>query len=960
MKFLKRLLLFVVVLVVIVVAAPLIVVQILDPNDIKAEIAETIGNATGRTVEIAGDLELTAYPWLGARIGTTTIGNAPGFDSPYFAKFEQAEIRADLMGLLRQEMRMDTVSLSGVHMVLARKADGTTNWDDLTQASAGQSGDSGQPFSVLALGGINIINGKLDWTDALNAQTVSIADLAVATGPLDLSDLADARLETDVSTSMRVTTTAPAVASTLEAKTRATFDSSAQTLTLAGLNLKATANGAGIGGSVAGTLAGDVDIALEQLLASIRNLRLTEARVDQSGLKTGLTATVSTLSVAGNAFTADALNLKLAGLETSQGVSGDAEVTAGVKAQLDTRSVSLTQAKLKGVLAGGALGGKLPFDLTTDSVRFSGAEGSLAIVNELAKLANFDVAQTKGSATINGDIGYSLKTSVLVSNNLRAAANIAGRAVRGGKANLTLTGALRANLQGQSAAFSNLVLEAKDLNTVGVAGTAKATGNVTVNMKSQVVSAKKLLFTSNLSGANLPGGKLNGTLNLASSTLNVGKESLRVRQFTAKGMGLSATGGLNLGGFNGTPTYDGNINVAPFSPRKLLARLGETAPRTSDPKALQSASLSTFFSGTSALLKLKKTKVTVDQTTLRGSASIANLRQPNYKFRLRADRLNISRYLTPEDRRKAATPGAAVTAAATLPLETLRRFNANGSLAINDLRLAGLRVSKANVSIDAKNGLIRVTPARANLYGGTYAGNIRLDARGKTAQMSFDEKLTQVDVGALLTDLKGKPALTGTGTATAKLKTSGVNGQQLISALNGTTDFRIDNGTIRQIDIVRSICTLVENARGRGGETRFDALTGSAKIVNGVIENDALSVSSPLLRIGARGIVDVPRDALDYRGEVALVGTCKGQGGRVRGKLAGIDIPIRVTGSIANPRPSLDTGRVLEAVAQREIERKSERITKKLQEQVGEQAGKVLGETTKKVLPGLIKGLFGN
>ena len=74
MKFLKRLLLFVVVLVVIVVAAPLIVVQIPDPNDIKAEIAETIGNATGRTVEIAGDLELTAYPWLGARIGTTTIG----------------------------------------------------------------------------------------------------------------------------------------------------------------------------------------------------------------------------------------------------------------------------------------------------------------------------------------------------------------------------------------------------------------------------------------------------------------------------------------------------------------------------------------------------------------------------------------------------------------------------------------------------------------------------------------------------------------------------------------------------------------------------------------------------------------------------------------------------------------------------------------------------------------------
>ena len=125
---------------------------------------------------------------------------------------------------------------------------------------------------------------------------------------------------------------------------------------------------------------------------------------------------------------------------------------------------------------------------------------------------------------------------------------------------------------------------------------------------------------------------------------------------------------------------------------------------------------------------------------------------------------------------------------------------------------------------------------------GTFAGK-----RGNRPD-EFDEKLTQVDVGALLTDLKGKPALTGTGTATAKLRTVVLTAADI--GANGTTDFRIDNGTIRQIDIVRSICTLVENARGRGGETRFDALTGSAKIVNGVIENDALSVSSPLLRRG--------------------------------------------------------------------------------------------------------------
>ncbi len=157
---------------------------------------------------------------------------------------------------------------------------------------------------------------------------------------------------------------------------------------------------------------------------------------------------------------------------------------------------------------------------------------------------------------------------------------------------------------------------------------------------------------------------------------------------------------------------------------------------------------------------------------------------------------------------------------------------------------------------------------------------------------------------------------------------------------------------------MRSICNLVEG--GAGGETRFDDMTGRATVVNGVIENDTLAVSSPLLRIGARGVVDLPRDSLDYRGEVGLVGTCKGQGGRVRDRLNGIDIPIRITGPIANPKPTLDTGRIASQIAEREIERKSERITEKLQEKIGEkvgdEAGKALGEAAK----GLLKGLFKN
>jgi AsmA protein len=959
MKWLKRLLWLVLALIVIVLATPFLIVQLTDPAVIKSQVATHISDATGRAVQIEGDVKLTAYPWLGAQIGATTVGNPAGFDAPYFAKFEGADVRVDLMGLLKSEMRMDTVTLNGVHIILTRKADGSSNWSEFAQDSGDTAQQDGtNPFSVLALGGISIQDGRVDWVDAVTGQAVSVSKIALTTGMLDLSDLSNARLETEVDAALAIKSNKPNVAGNLNATAGVTYDTAKKTLQLAGLTLRADANGKAVGGALAGTLAGDVAIALEQGTATITGLRLTDGKIQQGGTKAVLAASASTFAVGSKAVSADSLVVKVSKFSGANGLNGVIDVTTGLKAQLDSQVVALTKASAKGSFSDGALGGSLPFDISTNSIRFSVADGSIAIVGALAKLVNFDVAQTQGSATVAGEMGYSINTSDLISNNLRAAVNFTGRAARGGRASVTLTGALRANVQGKSAALSNMQLVVKELQTLGVTGSAKASGNVAINLASQVFSANRLDVNSNLAGPKIPGGKLAANFTLSSSTLNVAKESLRVRSFAAGAFGMKASGAINMAGLNSTPTFDGNVVIAPFSPRKLLQRLGEPAPRTADPKALQRASMNTFFSGTSALLKLKKTKITVDQTTLRGSASIANLKQPNYKFNLRADRLNVSRYTAPKHRNKAASPGAAAAAAAALPLETLRRFNANGSLAINDLRLAGLRISKAKVAINAKNGLIRVTPARANLYGGTYAGNIRLDARGKTAVMSFDEKLTQVDVGRLLQDLKGKAALTGTGTASAKLETRGANGRQLLSGLNGITSFRIDQGSIRKIDIVRSICTLVEG--GQGGETRFDALTGSAQIVNGVIENDALNVSSPLLRIAARGIVDLPRDALDYRGDVGLVGTCKGQGGRVRGRLNGVDIPIRVTGSIANPKPSLDTSRVLESLARREIERKSERITKKLQEKVGEKAGKALGDTAKKVLPGLLKGLFGN
>jgi len=456
-----------------------------------------------------------------------------------------------------------------------------------------------------------------------------------------------------------------------------------------------------------------------------------------------------------------------------------------------------------------------------------------------------------------------------------------------------------------------------------------------------------------LKGASLPTGAFDGTATL-SAVANLAKQSIQISRFEAKAYDLKANGSVSLSSISGTPRAKGAVVLAPFSPRKVIRRFGHPAPVTADPKALRRASIKAKFSASPKRLSLGALTLVVDQSTVRGTADIRNFNAPAYAFDIKVDGLDVARYLPPGKRGAAATPGAAATAAATLPLDMLRTLTAKGTLRIGKLRLANMNISSALARINAAKGLVRLSPMSARLYGGKYKGNIVLDARGKVAQMSFNEELASVNIGGLLKELKGRTPITGIGTARAKLRTRGNNKDQLIAGLNGDADFRVNKGAIRSIDIVRSICNLVE--AGAGGETRFDDMTGTATVVNGVVENDSLAVSSPLLRISARGVVDLPRDAVDYRGDVALVGTCKGQGGRVRNRLNGIDIPIRITGPIANPKPELDTGRIVSKLAERESERITKKLQDKISEKVGDQAGKALGQAAQ----GLLKGLLGN
>ena len=192
-KLLKILLSIIVVAVGVVAVLAVALLFIVDPNDYKDQIASKVEQQTGRTLTIEGDLALSIFPWLGLDIGKTQLSNAAGFGDEPMARMDAVQVRVKLLPLLRSELETDTVRLSGLRLNLAKAADGTTNWDDLTGEAVAPPDEEvmpkddagGELLGGLAIGGIEVTGAHLVWDDRSTDSRYEVSDLSFTTGAIE-------------------------------------------------------------------------------------------------------------------------------------------------------------------------------------------------------------------------------------------------------------------------------------------------------------------------------------------------------------------------------------------------------------------------------------------------------------------------------------------------------------------------------------------------------------------------------------------------------------------------------------------------------------------------------------------------------------------------------------------------------------------------------------------------------
>jgi AsmA protein len=355
--------------------------------------------------------------------------------------------------------------------------------------------------------------------------------------------------------------------------------------------------------------------------------------------------------------------------------------------------------------------------------------------------------------------------------------------------------------------------------------------------------------------------------------------------------------------------------------------------------------LNTDFSASLEAATLDKLVLILDDTQLSGQASVSHFDQSALRFALTVNEVDADRYLPPPAQQPTAppAPAAAAAGAAQLPLDMLRALDVDGNLQLGKLKLANAHLAEIALRIKAKDGMLRLHPLAAQLYGGRYDGNIALDVRSDTPRIALDEKLASVNVGPLLKDLLGDDKVSGVANVSAQLSATGIEPDAVMKTLNGTAQFSFQDGAVKGVNLGQLIREAYAKVKKKPAppkttnETDFAEMSGSVKVTNGVVRNDDLQAKSPLLRIAGKGSVDLPKQRIDYLVNASLVESGEGQAGKELEELKALTIPVKVTGSFSDPKFKLDLEPILKAKARQEVERQKQKLQDKVDKKVEEE-----------------------
>jgi AsmA protein len=184
---LKKILIAIATLALLVIVALAVLLATVDVDRYKPRIEQAAHDRLDRTLKFDGKLSLAVFPTIALALPRTTLSEH-GSDTP-FLSLDRARVSLAVLPLLSGRLQAGTVSLVGLRATIDRRADGTTNLDDLTGGPKPESkveparpAVSGGQAPQFELGGIELVDAQVVYRDEHAHNTVTVSKLNLKTG----------------------------------------------------------------------------------------------------------------------------------------------------------------------------------------------------------------------------------------------------------------------------------------------------------------------------------------------------------------------------------------------------------------------------------------------------------------------------------------------------------------------------------------------------------------------------------------------------------------------------------------------------------------------------------------------------------------------------------------------------------------------------------------------------------
>lgn len=369
------------------------------------------------------------------------------------------------------------------------------------------------------------------------------------------------------------------------------------------------------------------------------------------------------------------------------------------------------------------------------------------------------------------------------------------------------------------------------------------------------------------------------------------------------------------------------IRVDAFSPRSVMHLLDIEAPETADPVALSSVIVDARVAVRTKAIELSDVTIKLDDTTFRGKLTVPRSASGAYVFNLGADQIDLARYMAPAD--ADASGDAGETVPVEIPADLIRPLNARGDLKVALASLGAMQFENVVLGLNVANGRLRLHPMTADLFGGNYSGDVRIDAAGKTPVLAVNEKIQDVNLAELARAMFEQENVTGTITGSFNLTGRGEDMGAVQRSLAGNMAFTLNDGAYEGTDIwyeLRRARALLKGGAAPEPElparTRFSSVSATGVVNEGVMRNNDLVAELPFMRINGGGTVDFAAATVNYDLTARVLERPNALENVTAEELEDFTeavIPLKITGPLTSPSVKPDIEKLLKKRVEKEI-----------------------------------------